>query len=96
MQKQIRQEEKNEDFTRIHSLLQSELIIVEIFTCNVSSMDGYDNVVTNQSAAKFLSTNQNRAFSPCDFCDVTPIVLTHVTPRNKEHTHTRVESALFA
>ena len=27
--------------------------------------------MTNQSAAKFLSTNQNRAFGPCDLCDVT-------------------------
>ena len=34
MEKQIRQEEKNEDFTRTHSLLQ-KLIIVEYLTCNV-------------------------------------------------------------
>ena len=38
MKKQIRQEEKNEDFTRTHCLLQ-KLIIVEIFTCNVQPLN---------------------------------------------------------
>ena len=60
-----------------------------------SSIHGYNKVVTNQSAANFVSTNQNRAFGPCDFLTSQIKVLTHVTPRNKEHTHTRVESTFF-
>ena len=43
----------------------------------VSSAYGYDEVVTNQSAAKFVSTNQNRAFHPCDLCDVTMPIFGH-------------------
>ena len=39
---------------------------VEAFQKAASSAYGYDEVLTNQSAAKFLSTNQNRAFRPCD------------------------------
>ena len=42
-----------------------------------SSQYGYIMVVTNQSAAKFLSTNQNRAFRPCDLCDVTMPIFGH-------------------
>ena len=43
----------------------------------LSSAHGYDKVVTNQSAAKFLSTNQNRAFHPCDLYDVTMPIFGH-------------------
>ena len=45
-----------------------------------SSTYGYTKVLTNQSAANWLSTNQNRAFHPCDFYDVTLAPKTHVTP----------------
>ena len=45
---------------------------------------------------KFGLDQSESSISPCDLCDVTPIVLTHVTPRNKEHTHTRVESTCLA
>ena len=65
----------------------------------MSSAYGYDEVLTNQSAANFLSTNQNRAFGPCDLCDVIMPIFGHGLTRdpwNKEHTHTRVESTLFA
>ena len=54
-----------------------------LFSCVVSSHNGYTMVLTNQSAAFFLSTNQNRVFHPCDLCDVTlPIYghKIHVTP----------------
>ena len=44
-----------------------------------SSAYGYDKVVTNQSAANLVSTNQNRAFRPCDLLTSQPIVLAHVT-----------------
>ena len=47
---------------------------------SLSSHDGYINVLTNQSAANFVSTNQNRAFRPCDLLTSQPIVLAHVTP----------------
>ena len=49
----------------------------------ISSDDGYNKVLTNQSAAFLLSTNQNRAFHPCDLCDVTLPIFghkIHVTP----------------
>ena len=39
--------------------------------------------VTNHSAAKFLSTNQHRAYSPCDHDDVSMPIFghkNHVTP----------------
>ena len=48
-----------------------------ILSLGASSQYGYIVVVTNQSAAKFLSTNQNRAFGPCDLCDVTMPIFGH-------------------
>ena len=47
---------------------------------NTSSQYGYIVVVTNQSAANLVSTNQNRAFRPCDLLTSQIKVLTHVTP----------------
>ena len=49
---------------------------------DASSQYGYIVVVTNQSAAKFLSTNQNRAFHPCDLCDVTMPIFGHGLTRD--------------
>ena len=53
---------------------------INVPSTEVSSTYGYIMVVTNQSAAKLLSTNQNHAFRPCDFYDVKLTLLPHVTP----------------